>query len=174
MTSRRGRPVEPLLLTTEERLIMDAMLKDASTPDKVVTRIKAVEACATGLTNREVARRLHVSEATIGRWRNRFIAHGIQGLYDTPHRLPRRGRPKKELNLTERERKTLESIARSDEASPLRRLRSSVILASASGSTNRQVAQFFGVSEHSVGRWREKYIACRLKAIYGDGRSAMG
>jgi transposase len=38
--------------------------------------------CATGITDREAAARLGVSEATVGKWRRRFVAKGVDGLLD--------------------------------------------------------------------------------------------
>lgn len=40
--------------------------------------------CAKGHTNREVARRLGVSEPTVCKWRRRFIAGRLEGLHDEP------------------------------------------------------------------------------------------
>ena len=40
--------------------------------------------CAGGHTNREVSRRLGVSEATVSKWRRRFISQRLEGLHDEP------------------------------------------------------------------------------------------
>jgi transposase len=40
--------------------------------------------CARGHTNREVSRRLGVSEATVSKWRRRFIHQRLEGLHDEP------------------------------------------------------------------------------------------
>ena len=47
-------------------------------------RCRIVLECATGQTNREVSRRLGVSEATVSKWRRRFVARRLEGLHDEP------------------------------------------------------------------------------------------
>ena len=41
-------------------------------------------ACATGLTNKEVAAQLGVSMPTVGKWRSRFVESRLDGLVDEP------------------------------------------------------------------------------------------
>jgi transposase len=41
-------------------------------------------ACATGASNHAVARRLRMSPVTVGKWRTRFIAERVAGLFDEP------------------------------------------------------------------------------------------
>jgi transposase len=47
-------------------------------------RARIVLSCDAGCSNRESAKRLKVTEQTVGKWRARFVAHGIQGLADQP------------------------------------------------------------------------------------------
>ncbi len=49
---------------------------------------------AEGLSNREVAARLGCSDATVGKWRARFLEHRLAGLVDEP----RSGRPRSVTN----------------------------------------------------------------------------
>jgi putative transposase len=41
-----------------------------------------VLACAGGEPNSAVAERLRVTQATVGKWRKRFVEHRLSGLYD--------------------------------------------------------------------------------------------
>jgi transposase len=50
-----------------------------------------VLACATGLDNTRVAKKLRMAQPTVGRWRQRFIDKGVDGLLDKP----RPGAPRK-------------------------------------------------------------------------------
>ena len=50
---------------------------------------RIVHACAAGLDNVNVARRLRVSDHTVSKWRARYLARGIDRLRDQP----RSGRP---------------------------------------------------------------------------------
>ena len=47
-------------------------------------RSRIVLACATGLTNKEVAAQLGVSMPTVGKWRSRFVESRLDGLVDEP------------------------------------------------------------------------------------------
>ena len=50
----------------------------------VALRSRIVLACATGLTNQEVAAQLGVSMPTAGKWRSRFVESRLDGLVDEP------------------------------------------------------------------------------------------
>ena len=41
-------------------------------------------ACAEGHANQAVARKLRVTPATVGKWRNRFVQDRLEGLYVEP------------------------------------------------------------------------------------------
>ena len=43
-----------------------------------------VLACAEGHDNQAVARKLRVTPATVGKWRNRFVQDRLEGVYDEP------------------------------------------------------------------------------------------
>jgi hypothetical protein len=50
----------------------------------VARRARIILACAEGHTNKAVAKRLRTSQVTVCKWRARFIADRLDGLYDEP------------------------------------------------------------------------------------------
>src|SRR5262249_19238201 len=54
-------------------------------------RARVVLACAEGLDNQAVAKRLRCSKGMVGKWRARFLKAGLEGLNDEP----RPGAPRK-------------------------------------------------------------------------------
>ena len=49
-----------------------------------------VLACASGRTNQDVAAELRVNQATVGKWRRRFVERRLEGLFDEPRPGARR------------------------------------------------------------------------------------
>jgi transposase len=80
--SMAGRHLVPLILSDEER----SELKALATRRKaaLAPRARIVLACAESLQNKEVAVRLGVDQATVGKWRRRFGEHRVDGLRDEP------------------------------------------------------------------------------------------
>ncbi|MDQ3421757.1 MAG: helix-turn-helix domain-containing protein, partial [Acidobacteriota bacterium] len=69
---RRQRHDKPLLLTDDERRTLDQWVRRPKTAQRLALRSRVVLACAEGLTNRAVAKRLHVSSNCVCKWRERF------------------------------------------------------------------------------------------------------
>src|SRR5467141_2118531 len=68
-----------------------AIRRRRKTAQQVALRSRIVLHCAEGLTNREVAKQLRIHEATVCKWRGRFVAKRLDGLFDDP----RPGAPRK-------------------------------------------------------------------------------
>ena len=87
----RRRHTKRLLLTDEERRTLHEWARRPTTAQRLAQRSRVVLACADGLTNRTVAKRLHVSENSVCKWRERFRGRRLEGLTDEP----RPGTPRK-------------------------------------------------------------------------------
>lgn len=81
---RTGRPKIDLILTDDERRHLVSLSHRARTAAQPARRARIVLACAAGQDNKVVARRLRVSQTTVCKWRARFLAQRIDGLYDEP------------------------------------------------------------------------------------------
>lgn len=86
-----GRPkLHEIVLTDNERHYLSSLARSHSLPYALVRRAKIVVMSAEGQTNTAIGKALEVSEPTVRKWRNRFIEHGLAGLYDEV----RSGRPR--------------------------------------------------------------------------------
>jgi transposase len=82
--ARTGRPKTELVLTEEERGVLQRVASRRKSAQATALRARIVLTCASGRTNREVARELRVAEATVGKWRRRFVERRLEGLFDEP------------------------------------------------------------------------------------------
>jgi transposase len=88
---RTGRPKQPLIVTEEERERLESLAHRARSQALLARRARVVLACAEGLDNKAVAKRLRCSLGMVGKWRSRFLEARLEGLYDEP----RPGAPRK-------------------------------------------------------------------------------
>jgi transposase len=81
---RTGRPKQPLILTEEEHDRLQFLAHRASSQPLLARRARVVLACAEGLDNKTVARKVRASLGMVGKWRARFLKARLEGLYDEP------------------------------------------------------------------------------------------
>jgi len=79
-----GRPIPVLTLTDEERDALERWARRPTTAQALSQRARLVLTCARGRTNTQVARELHLTKQTVGKWRSRFLAARLDGLLDEP------------------------------------------------------------------------------------------
>jgi transposase len=82
--AQRGRPLVPLVLTAAESETLERWARRPTTAQALAQRARMVLAAAGGTRNDAIARRLHVTRQTVGRWRARFVAKRLDGLLDEP------------------------------------------------------------------------------------------
>ena len=85
---RKGRPTAALILTTEERHRLDSLAHRSRSAPALARRARIILVCADGTDSKVVARRLHVTPGTVGKWRGRFITNRLDGLHDEPRPGP--------------------------------------------------------------------------------------
>ena len=88
---RTGRPTVAVVLTEAERMELESLARRSRTSPQLERRPRVVLACAAGHNNKSVARRLRLTQATVGKWRKRFVRDRVGGLLDEP----RQGAPRK-------------------------------------------------------------------------------
>jgi len=86
---RTGRPKALLELTSQEREQLVRWARRRKSSQALALRSRIVLACAEGLSNKEVADRVGVSQPTVGKWRSQFVALRLHRLANDP----RPGRP---------------------------------------------------------------------------------
>jgi transposase len=105
---RTGRPTKPLNVTPEEREKLTSLARRRKSSQAIAMRASIVLGCDEGLPNAAVAKRLHITGATVCKWRERFRVDRLEGLLDEP----RPGAPRSITDSAVEEvvTKTLESM----------------------------------------------------------------
>ena len=133
---RTGRPKVALILTDDERRRLDSLAHRSRSAPHVARRARIILACAEGTDSQVVARRLHVTPATVGKWRGRFVRLRVDGLYDEP-------RPGAQRTITDEQVEAV--IVRTLETTPH----------GATHWSTREMAKAVGLSHMAISRiWR--------------------
>ncbi|WP_219418957.1 IS630 family transposase [Pseudonocardia nigra] len=79
--ARTGRPTAELVLTEDERETLQRWARRLKSAQALALRAKIVLACAQGATNKAVAVQFSVTPQMVGKWRSRFVADRLAGLF---------------------------------------------------------------------------------------------
>ena len=133
---RLGRPLTPIVLTTDERTTLVGWARRRTTAQALALRARIVLQAADGESNTRIARRERVVNATVGKWRSRFLQKRLDGLLDEP-------RPGVPRQITDADVEAL--ISRTLESTPR----------DATHWSTRTMAKASGFSQSSISRiWR--------------------
>jgi len=102
-----GRPKAALVLTTEQREQLESLASAQSLPAGLVMRARIILLSASGKTNLQIAHQMGLTNATVGKWRQRFLQQEVSGLHDELR--PGRPRPISDERVARLVRKTLET-----------------------------------------------------------------
>lgn len=105
---RTGRPKKALTVESADQEKLQMLARRPKTAQRLAIRSKIVLQAAEGSSNQKIAGRLGVTGATVGKWRERFRLHGLDGLGDAS----RPGAPRKmgDEKVEEAVTRTLESL----------------------------------------------------------------
>ena len=102
-----GRPKAALVLSPQQREQLESLASSRSLPAGLVSRAKIILLSASGKTNLQIARQMGLTNATVGKWRRRFLEQDVSGLHDELR--PGRPRPISDERVAQLVRKTLET-----------------------------------------------------------------
>ena len=132
------RVAPPVVLSAEQRVVLEAQARARRAPARSVERARIVLMAASGMQNQHIAAQLQITSEKVARWRRRFLAGGIAAL---AHDAPRPGRPR--------------TITPAQVRKVIRKTTQQTPLNATHGST-RTMAAATGISERSVRRiWRQ-------------------
>jgi len=77
-----GRPLPKLSLSDAEREVLLSIRRSRSMPHALVVRARIILLADEGEGNIDIAERVGLSRASVGKWRKRYVEQGIHGLYD--------------------------------------------------------------------------------------------
>jgi hypothetical protein len=104
---RRAPSLAPLELTGADRRPLARVAADNG-DEGLAQRARVVLLAADGVSNREIAEAMAMTETTVGRWRARFVAEGMVGLIDRRHApVGPRGRLLAPLVVSDEQREVL-------------------------------------------------------------------
>ena len=138
-----GRPKARLVLTIEQSEQLEAIVRSRSLPVGLVTRARIVLLSAAGKSNQEIARQLEVTNATVGKWRRRFLEQDVAGLHDELR--PGRPRSVSDERMAQLVEKTLHTKPRDGTHWSVRQIATETRLTK---STVHRIWQAFGLEPH--------------------------
>src|SRR5258706_11801053 len=162
---RTGRPKALLTMSSEERAHLVAVTRSRSLPAALTLRSKIVLACEREPSNAAVATRLGVGPHTIGKWRKRFIADRIEGLYDEM----RTGRPRTVEDEAVAELIT-KTLARKPKAATHWSVRAIAKETGIAKSTVHRLFQLFGLQPHRTRNFKlstDPFFVEKLRDVVG-------
>ena len=86
-----------------ERAELERLVRSRSTTQGMAARARIVLGAARGFTNQQIAKSVHISVISVGKWRTRFYLFGMAGLADSKGR----GRPPKYSSKIEQQLRIL-------------------------------------------------------------------
>jgi transposase len=162
---RTGRPKKAVTLTEDQRQKLTEWARRPKTAQRTALRASIVLKSASGMSNQDVARRLRISAATVGKWRGRFVESGLEGLTDEPR--PGAPRSVSDARVEEVVSRTLESTPANATHWSTRTMAQATKLSRA---TIHRIWQAFGLQPHRTQSFKlsaDPYLVEKVRDIVG-------
>jgi putative transposase len=160
-----SRCAEQIVLSDQERTQLESFASSRSISRALAYRARIVLMSADGITNTTIAGALGLSRPTVGTWRARYLARGIEGLYDEV----RPGRPR-----SIQDERVAELIQRTMRARPEDgthwSVRSMAESCGVSKSTVQRIWKLFGLQPHRQRHFRlssDPFFVEKVRDIVG-------
>ena len=121
----------------------ESLTSSRSLPAGLVSRARIILLSASGKTNQQIARQMGLTNATVGKWRRRFLEQDVSGLHDELR--PGRPRPISDERVAQLVRKTLETKPKDGTHWSIRQIAEETRV---SKSTVHRIWQAFGLEPH--------------------------
>src|SRR6202158_4797823 len=138
-----GRPKAVLVLSLQQREQLESLASSRSLPAGLVRRARIILLSASGKTNMQIARQMGLTNATVGKWRRRFLEQDVSGLHDELR--PGRPRPISDERVARLVRKTLETKPKDGTHWTIRQIAEETRV---SKSSVHRIWQAFGLEPH--------------------------
>ena len=159
------RPAPVVEIDERCRRELESFANSRSLPAALVQRAKVVLLAADGLQNIEIAGRVGLSRESVGKWRRRYVAEGLPGIYDKLR--PGRPRTIKDETIMELVNETLKSVPEGRTHWSTRTMSEEV---GVSKSTVQRVWNAFGLKPHRQKHFKlsnDPFFVEKLRDIVG-------
>ncbi len=158
-----ARPAPPLVLTPEQRRVLETWRAASQTPRQVARRAQIILLAAAGASNRAIARALPTTLVTVLLWRKRFREGGPAALLElAPGRGPRR-------RISRRQIRQIVQVAAKAPPAGMKRwsVRSLARTQGVSHGTMQRILDEYAVQPHRVGPPHPLQRAAAVTGIVG-------
>jgi transposase len=168
----RGRHLTNVMLTDVERHELNRIAEAPESGHRLSRRARIILSCATGATNTAVAAQQQVSVQTVCQVRSRFVANRLDGLreHHRSGRPPNNGSDRMSVSITNEQRAELERFASRPKTAQALARRCRMILLSADGASDTEVAAKQAVSRQTVGKWKKRFMRGGVDALLDEPR----
>ena len=187
-----GRPVKAVVLNDSERSFLQGVVSASHVGKQAQLRCRTILLCAEGLSNRQVGKRLGISDNRVSILRGRFLKNRAGEQSNTVVKRPRnarngeisaatrrwaygsRGKSANPVQLTCEERFALENCLRYLNTTSAIAVRCRIILLCADGLSNRAIAKELGLSSNTIREWRSRFLNDRIDGLLDKRKANRG